>query len=62
VVEQQTQAIDETKLPLKTTLSNIEDLDMAEGISKMQSNQTAYEIALKSYAQLQQMSLFNFLN
>ena len=46
----------------ETDRSRVQDLDMAEGISKMQSNQTAYEIALKSYAQLQQMSLFNFLN
>lgn len=46
----------------ETDRSRVQDLDMAEGISKMQSNQTAYEIALKSYAQLQQLSLFNFLN
>lgn len=46
----------------ETDRSRVQDLDMAEGISKMKSNQTAYEIALKSYAQLQQMSLFNFLN
>jgi flagellin-like hook-associated protein FlgL len=42
--------------------SRVQDLDMAQGISQMQSNQVAYEIALKSYAQSQQLSLFNFLN
>lgn len=41
--------------------SRVQDLDMAQGISQMQSNQVAYEIALKSYAQSQQLSLFNFL-
>lgn len=46
----------------ETELSRVQDLDMAQGISKMQLNQTAYEIALKSYAQMQQLSLFNFLN
>lgn len=38
------------------------DLDMAEGISRLQTNQTAYEIALKSYAQFQKLTLFNYLD
>lgn len=42
--------------------SRVQDLDMAQGISQMQSNQVAYEIALKSYAQAQQLSLFNYLS
>jgi len=46
----------------ETDRSRVQDLDMAQGISQMQSNQVAYEIALKSYAQSQQLSLFNFLN
>lgn len=46
----------------ETERSRVQDLDMAQGISQMQSNQTAYEIALKSYAQLQRLSLFNFMS
>lgn len=42
--------------------SRVQDLDMAQGISQMQSNKVAYEIALKSYAQAQQLSLFNYLS
>ena len=46
----------------ETERSRIQDLDMAQAISQMQSHQIAYEIALKTYAQSQQLSLFNFLN
>jgi flagellin-like hook-associated protein FlgL len=46
----------------ETDRSRAQDLDMAQGISQMQSNQVAYEIALKSYAQSQQLSLFNYLS
>jgi flagellar hook-associated protein 3 FlgL len=46
----------------ETDRSRVQDLDMAQAISQMQSHQIAYEIALKSYAQSRQLSLFNFLN
>jgi flagellar hook-associated protein 3 FlgL len=50
------------KLLLEETRSRAEDLDMAEGISKLQAQQLAYEIALKSYSQNQKISLFNYLD
>ena len=50
------------ELLLEETRSRAEDLDMAEGISKLQSQQLAYEIALKSYSQNQKISLFNYLD
>lgn len=46
----------------ETDRSRVQDLDMAQAISQMQSHQIAYEIALKTYAQTRQLSLFNFLN
>ena len=45
------------KLQLEETRSGAEDLDMAQGISNLQTQQMAYEIALKSYSQNQKISL-----
>ena len=50
------------QLQLEESRSRAEDLDMAEGITKLQSQQIAYEIALKSYAENQKISLFNYLD
>ena len=61
VVEQQTQAIDETKLTLKTTLSNIEDLDMAEAITKMNKQMLSLEASQSSFAKITQLNLFNYM-
>ena len=61
VVEQQTQAIDETKLTLKTTLSNIEDLDMAEAITKMNKQMLSLEASQSSFAKITQLNLFNYI-
>lgn len=41
--------------------SRAEDLDMIKGISDFQNQQTGYEAALKTYAQVQRLSLFNYL-
>ncbi|MDD0840150.1 flagellar hook-associated protein FlgL [Curvibacter sp. HBC61] len=41
--------------------SRAEDLDMLQGISDFQNQSTAYQAALKSYAQIQSMNLFDFL-
>ncbi len=42
--------------------SRAEDMDMVQGISDFQNQQTGYEAALKTYAQVQRLSLFNYLN
>lgn len=41
--------------------SRAEDLDMTKGISDFQNQQTGFSAALQSYAQIQKLSLFNFL-
>jgi flagellar hook-associated protein 3 FlgL len=46
---------------LETDRSRAEDLDMIKGISDFQNQQVGYEAALKSYAQVQQLSLFKFI-
>ena len=43
-------------------LARAEDLDMIKGISDFQNQQVGYEAALKSYAQVQKLSLFNFIS
>jgi flagellar hook-associated protein 3 FlgL len=61
VVDQQNQVIDDTKLTLKTTLSNIEDLDMAEAITKMNKQMLSLEASQSSFAKISQLNLFNFI-
>jgi flagellar hook-associated protein 3 FlgL len=41
--------------------SAAEDLDMVQGISDFQNQQTGYETALKTYAMVQKMSLFQYI-
>lgn len=49
-------------IQLQTDRSNAEDLDMIKGISDFQNAQTGYQAAIKSYAQVQKMSLFDYIN
>jgi flagellar hook-associated protein 3 FlgL len=46
---------------LQADRSRAEDLDMAAGISAFQNQQTGYQAALQSYAQVQKLSLFNYI-
>lgn len=48
-------------IQLEADRSRAEDLDMVDGISKFQNQQTGYEAALKSYSMVQKMSLFNYI-
>jgi flagellar hook-associated protein 3 FlgL len=41
--------------------SRAEDMDMVKGVSQFQNQQTGYQAALQSYAQIQKLSLFNFI-
>lgn len=41
--------------------SRAEDMDMIKGISDFNNQQTGYQAALQSYAQMQKLSLFNFI-
>ncbi|MDM4764532.1 flagellar hook-associated protein FlgL [Pelomonas sp. SE-A7] len=42
--------------------SSAEDLDMIEGISDFQNQQSGYDAALKTYAMVQRMNLFQYIN
>jgi flagellar hook-associated protein 3 FlgL len=46
---------------LESDRSQAEDLDMIKGVSDFNNQQTGYQAALQSYAQVQKLSLFNYL-
>lgn len=50
------------KLTAEADSSNATDLDMIEALSRFQSQQTGYQAALQTYASVQRMSLFQYLN
>lgn len=50
------------KLYNQSERSSAEDLDMVQGISDFQNQQSGYDAALKTYAMVQRMSLFQYVN
>jgi flagellar hook-associated protein 3 FlgL len=46
----------------ETTRSNAEDLDMVKALSDFKNQQTGYQAALQTYASVQKMSLFQYIN
>ncbi len=56
------QRLDGVKLYNQTERSAAEDLDMTEAISRFQIEQTSYDAALRSYAAVQRLNLFEYLN
>lgn len=52
---------DNRSLQLEADRSRAEDLDMIQGFSDFQNQKTAYSAALQSYAEIQKLSLFNFI-
>ncbi len=54
--------ISSLKLAAQQEKSTAEDLDLTDAISKFQGQQTGYEAALQSYAAVQKLSLFNYIN
>ena len=62
VVDMQTNVLDQVVLQLKTTRSDVEDLDYTSAITKMNKDQLALEAAQSSFAKISQLSLFKYLN
>lgn len=52
---------DEFELQLKTTLSDIKDLDFAEAVGRLNLQLTGLQAAQQAFARIQGLSLFNFL-
>lgn len=53
---------DKRSIQVETDRSRAQDLDMIKGVSDFQNQQTGYQAALQSYAQVQKLSLFNFIS
>jgi len=49
-------------IQLEADRSRAEDLDMVKGISDFNNQQTGYSAALQTYAQIQKLSLFNYIS
>jgi flagellar hook-associated protein 3 FlgL len=62
VVDMQNSVLDETTLRLKSTLSNVQDLDYTEAITRMNKDQLALEAAQSSFAKIAKLTLFNYIN
>jgi flagellar hook-associated protein 3 FlgL len=60
-VDSQRSVNEDVLLQLRTMLSNVEDLDYAEAISRFNLQQVALQAAQQTYVQVQRLSLFNFL-
>ena len=60
-IESQGLADEERMLALKTTLSQVEDLDYAEAVSRFSMQQAALEAAQQAYVQMSRLSLFDFI-
>jgi flagellar hook-associated protein 3 FlgL len=61
-IDSESNRLDAQKLASTTERSNAEDVDMVHAISDFQSKQTGYDAALKSYAMVQRLSLFQYVN
>ncbi len=61
LVQAQLDVLDQTQLRLKTSLSEIEDLDYAEAVTRMQKEVTALEAAMGSFAKMSGLSLFEYI-
>jgi flagellar hook-associated protein 3 FlgL len=61
-IDSESDRLDAQKLASTTERSNAEDVDMVHAISDFQSRQTGYDAALKSYAMVQHLSLFQYVN
>ena len=61
VVRAQMDVLEETALRLKSTLSDIEDLNYAEAVTRMNKEQLALEAAMGSFAKISGLSLFDYI-
>lgn len=52
---------DAYRLQIREILSNVEDLDFAEAVSRLNLEMTGLEASQKAFTRVQNISLFNFL-
>lgn len=61
VVRSQLDVLVETNLRIKSTLSEIEDLDYAEAVTRMNKEMMALEAAMGSFSKISGLSLFDYI-
>ena len=61
-IDSENERLETQKLASKTERSNAEDVDLVHAFSEVQSKQSGYDAALKSYAMVQRLSLFQYVN
>jgi flagellar hook-associated protein 3 FlgL len=57
----QKEVLTETQLRLKSTLSEIEDLDYAEAVTRMNKEMMGLEAAMGSFSKISGLSLFDYI-
>jgi len=62
VVDMQNNVLDQVVLQLKSTRSDVEDLDYTSAVTKMNKDQLALEAAQSSFAKISQLTLFKYLS
>ena len=60
-IDYQTQVIDETRLRLKSTLSEVEDLDYTSAVTRMNKEMMALQAAMGSFSKISGLSLFDYI-
>lgn len=61
VVQSQRDVLDETVLRIKSTLSEIEDLDYTEAMTRMSKEMMGLEAAMGSFAKISGLTLFDYI-
>jgi flagellar hook-associated protein 3 FlgL len=61
-IDSETTRLADQNLASTTERSNAEDVDMVHAISDFQNKQSGYDAALKSYAMVQRLSMFQYVN
>ncbi len=61
VLQSQLDVLDENTLRIKSTLSEIEDLDYAEAVARMNKEMMGMEAAMGSFAKISGLSLFDYI-
>jgi flagellar hook-associated protein 3 FlgL len=62
VVQQQLDVLDETTLRLKSSLSDVQDLDYASAVTRMNKEMMALQAAMSSFSKISSLSLFQYIN
>lgn len=61
IVQSQMDVLDETGLRLKSSLSDVEDLDYASAVTKMNKEMMALQAAMGSFSKISSLTLFDFI-